>query len=212
MAEAEVERAKVALETFSLERDRVKALYDSGYISLGQWQETEGNYHLLETELDLAEATLKALETGSRQEDIEIARSQVEVLNRSLESSRRLLGKHEIITAPMSGRVKLSVVVEELLRIERMDTLAVVISIPESSVPMLEKGQSIIVRFQADDVPRRTSRLLRVNYHFPDFTGAYAVGLLGNEKLILQPGMAGSAKLSIGSKTMFSGLKAKFNI
>ena len=215
VARAEVKRARIALKSYGLEYERAEALYDSGHISASEWQIVEGQYNVLAAELDLAEANLKALEAGARPEDIEVARGQTEVLRRSLETEGQLLSKPEVVTAPVSGRVRLGDVPETLIRIERMDTLAVLVSIPEASASLLRVGQPMEVKLLADHIPNRESNLLRIDFippAAPQLSGAYAVGLLDNSKGKLQPGMSGIAILSIGKKTLFSGLRARFNI
>jgi multidrug efflux pump subunit AcrA (membrane-fusion protein) len=96
-----------------------------------------------------------------------------------------------------------------------MDTLAVLVSIPEASASLLRVGQPMEVKLLADHIPNRESNLLRIDFippAAPQLSGAYAVGLLDNSKGKLQPGMSGIAILSIGKKTLFSGLRARFNI
>jgi len=209
VARQEVHQARVALEAFTPERDRIKSQYESGIATLSLWQETEGQYQLLEAELGLAEAELKALQTGARPEDIAVARFEAEQIQRSLDSVRRLLGKRKAVVAPTGGRVSIGGVNGYLLRIERTDTLAAIMVIPEATLPWLTEGQPMEIKLTADRSEPLTGELHKIDFLTGELTGTYAVALIDNRDGRLWAGMTGNARLMLGEQTLLSGLKAK---
>lgn len=211
VAEAELKRAQAAFSAFEPELKRVQSLHDAGLVSDSLLDVTKGRYDVLEADVRVAEASLDALKAGSRPEDIAVASKEIELSKRELASSSRLLGKREAITAPINGRVRFRGNPEELIRIEMMDTLAVLAAIPETAVSLLKPGQKINIMLRADKVPERVCSLFRIDFGRPEPMVAYAIGLLDNRKANLQPGMTGNVSLPIGKTTFFQGLKAKFN-
>ena len=212
VAKAELKRAKSAFEAYTPELARVKALYDAGLISDSTWQITKGNYDVLTAEVDVAEATINALQAGARPEDIAVAQEQIYLAELSLESSERLLGRREVITAPLNGEVRFRGDPEELIRIEMTDTLAVLASIPEATATLFREEQIMNVMLRGDTVPSRSCSLFRIDFGRPDLLGARAIGLLDNRDRSLQPGMTGHVRMAIGKASLFSGLRAKFRL
>jgi HlyD family secretion protein len=211
VGEAELKRAEAALAAFEPELMRVKSLHEADLIADSLLDVTQGQYDVLAAEVEVAKANLEALKAGARPEDIAVADNEIELTRRTLESSSRLLGDEEIITAPINGRVRFRGNPEELIRIEKTDTLAVLVAIPETAVSLLKPGQELEISLRADVVPMRKCPLFRVNFGRPEPMVAYAIGLLDNRDGVLQPGMTGQVSLSIGKTTFFQGLRAKFN-
>lgn len=212
VARAEIIRARTALEVYKPELERVKALYDSGFASQSEWQVTKGQYELYAAELNLAEANLTALTAGARPADIAVAEDEIKILERSVKSGQRLLGQSEVIIAPISGYARLEGVDGTLIRIERMDTLAVFMSIPEASIPLIEQNTMINVKLKADSLPFRQCVLEQIYFSNTQQAGVYAIGLLENREGGLKAGMSGKGELSIGKRNLLAGFRAKFNI
>ncbi len=210
VALAELTLAQAAFKAFIPERDRVKSLFESGLIADSVLQATKGQYDVLEAEVVIAEANVKALEAGARPADLDVAQQEIELTKRTLDGSESLLGQKKVIIAPLSGEVRFRGDPEELIRIEMRDTLALFVSIPEATSSLLELGQEMDVMLSADKVAQRTCKLFRIDFGRPDLMGANAIGLLDNSDRTLQPGMTGQVSLSIGRTTLFSGLRAKF--
>ena len=192
--------------------DRAQSLHQSGLIADSAWVVVKGQYDVLTADVNVAEATYKALQAGARPEDIEVAQRQVDLTEQMLQSSQRLLSEREPLLSPINGRVRFRGDPEEMIRIEMTDTMAVIVLIPESSISLLREDQLLSVSLSADHVPNRTSQLFRVEFGNPDEMQAYAIGLLDNRDRFLQPGMHGQVTMSIGKTTIFKGLKAKFGL
>ncbi len=211
IAEAELRRALAELAAYAPELQRVKSLYEAGLIADSLWLNTQGRYAVLEAEVDMAEATVSAVKAGAKPEELEVARQEISLSERNLESSQKLLGEKEIIIAPLGGEVRFRGDPEELIRIEMMDTLAVFGHIPEATASLLEPGQEMDIHLRADQVPGRTCTLFRYDFGRPDMTGANTIGLLNNIDRTLQSGMTGTVVIPIGKTTLFASLRAKFN-
>jgi len=210
VAMARLKRREVELSNSKLNIALATALYDSGFSTLEDYQQAEGRYNLSIARLEEAQAELKALQSGSRPADIAIEEKNVEMLTESLRSGERVLGKNEVITSPLSGCVRLSGGTDPWIRIERMDTLAVYVPIPESSVPYLEIGQQAELILKADGQHFRTGLLTGIDFDNTGNIRAYAIILLENNDGMLRPGMTGRAKLNIGKTTLLEGANLGF--
>lgn len=209
VARQEVQRAEAALETQKFELERAKSLYQSDLIPLADLQSVEGRYRVLEAELDFASANFQALQSGARPEDIEVASIEIERLRRELESAKISLGSKEAIISPLHGKIILGGGGDYLARIESSDTLAVVMNIPESIVPMVIEGQLVKIELFADNSKPRTAQIWRTAFFSTDTTGAFAIAFMENGDGKVQPGMTGRASFSLGKKTLFEGLKSR---
>lgn len=212
VARAEIKRAEAALETYKYALDRAERLHNDGLIADSSWEATKGEYKILEAELELARANYKALKAGARPEDIEVARRQVNLSEQSLVSNEGLLGHREVIIAPLNGQVRFRGDPVELIRVEMMDTLAVLALVPEDAASLLQNGQNMEIMLSADQVPHRFCQLFRIDFGRPDQMGVQAIGLLDNKNRTLQPGMTGYVQLPLGKKTLITGLRAKFHL
>jgi len=211
VARQEVQCAEAALETQKYELERAKHLYQSDLIPLANLQLVEGEYRVLEAELEFALANLQALQAGARPEDIEVARVEIERLKRELESAKISLGSKEAIISPLHGKIRLCVGGDYLARIESTDTLAVVMNIPESIVPLVTAGRIVDIKLFADDSKPRTAQIWRTAFFSTDTTGTFAIAIafLENGDGKVQSGMTGRASFSLGKKTLFEALKSR---
>lgn len=210
VALARIKREEVELGNRKLDLSLTKALYDSGFATLDDYQQAEGMYNLTVARLEQEKAELKALRAGARPSDIEIAEKNVEMLTESFRSGERVLGKSEAITSPLNGCMRLSGGTDPWIRIERMDTLAVYVPIPESSVPYLKVGQPVELILKADNQYFRNGLLNGIDFDNRGNIRAYARILLDNKDSFLQPGMTGRARLSIGKTTLLQGANLGF--
>lgn len=206
-----MERAEKELASFRLEHTRKKALFDSNFISLSELQLSEGRLNVLETELSLAAAEMRALQAGARPEDVKVAEEEIARLEKSIASALSALGRKEYITTPVEGRLYLGGAPNYLLKVESADTVAVVISIPEAVIPALKPGLNISVRLFADNAGERSCRLFKTAFFDSTVQGAYAVGLLANPEGELEFGMTGRASIPMGKTTLIEGLKARLS-
>ncbi len=211
VARRNVERAQATFNSFSLEHDRVKALYDSNFISQSQYQVSKGSLDVFRTELALAEAEVNALKTGARPQDIKVAEDEVATLRSSIESARSALGSKEYIITPLKGRFYFGGAANYLFKVESSDTVALYIPLPESVVPKLNSKMNIEIVLDADPLGQRNCRLFTTGFLDTTFRGAYAVSLLENSDGLLKSGMTGKAIVPIGKTTLLEGLKARLS-
>lgn len=216
VARQAVKSAEIGRNALLPEYERIKAQYEVGAATLSQLQDIEGRYRQYEADLKLAESELKVLEAGARPEDITIAMKEVESIQASLEMARFTTGITRPITAPLSGIVKLGGSSGSILNVERIDTLAVLIRLPETSLNWLEKNQVIEITLASEIRVFFETYLEGIDFTRDEETGLYqgpcGIAFLPNNDYTLRTGMTGNAKLDTGKRTLFSAVKTKFNM
>jgi hypothetical protein len=214
IAKQTVSSAEIGKNALLPEYERIKAQYEAGAATLSELQDIEGRYRQFEAEQKLAESELKALEAGTRPEDITIAMKEIESIQASLEMARFTTGITRPVTAPISGRVKLGGSSGSVIHIERIDTLAVLIKLPETSLNLLKENQTIEIILASEISNILKTTLKRINFSKDEATGAYygpcGIAFLPNNDYRLHTGMTGNASLDTGKRTLFSVIKTKF--
>lgn len=208
VARNRLRKSEEELEAFQYEYRRVKALYDSSLVSLARFQETEGRLRVLEAERDLDASRVKALEAGARPEDVGVIEAEIEGIKRQIQRAQSTLGRIESVIAPIGGRVRRNGEPGVMLAIERTDTLAVRMMIPEAFLPALMPGREIRVRLFAEPALHLSAPVKRTGF-LPAGGGGYAYAWIGNKDGILRPGMNGLGRVKIGNRTLLQGLKAR---
>ncbi|MBU0690883.1 hypothetical protein KKH18_03615 [bacterium] len=211
VAEHDYERASAALEIARIDWERAKSLHDSGYATLAELQYAESVFEERKAEHERAQANIAALKTGARFEDIVAGEAEVAMLERSVEAARLTLGKREAVTTPVSGIVDLAEGLNgEMIRIERTDTLAVIMRIPEAALPLIAEDQPMEMQLEADPLGPRPVTIIDYSFSdIPEFPGTFAVGLIANTNGDLRSGMSGKASCAIGRQTLLQGTKAR---
>ena len=216
VAEQSVESARIKLDAFQPEMERIREQYKSGVATLSLLQETDGNYDLLKAELRVAEAQLKALQAGAHPEEITAARVEIERFHRLLESTRFITGATQPVVTPTTGKVRLGCGEGVMLKIERVDTLAVITFLPEASLSWLKEGQPIKITLTATNSAVLHCQLNRIDFMSDHLTNQYigpvAISFIDNHDGKLQTGMKGSSRMEVGSQTLLSFVLAKFGI
>jgi multidrug resistance efflux pump len=101
-AKAELEAKKTAFDNADREYERTSAA--RGGFSAGSLDEARSRRSLAKAELDKAQADLALIEEGTRAEDLEIARRQVDSAEAKLQAAEAELAKTRL-TAPSDGKI-----------------------------------------------------------------------------------------------------------
>lgn len=213
VAEQELARATAALQVAQVDFERVQALFDSGYTTLADLQQAEGTLEERQAESEHAKANITALKEGARPQDIQAGRAEVAKLESAVETARHLLGKREAIVTPIDGLVDLNEGLQgDLLRVERMDTLAVLVRLPEASLPLISTALPLSMILEADPEGPRSVTIHDYGFSTTEIPAAFAVGLVRNNTGNLRTGMSGKATCFIGKRTLLEGARAKLGV
>jgi hypothetical protein len=209
LAESELNRIRVALDTAHVALKRVTVLHDSGFVSDLELERSCSLVRVLEAGVGVAEANLRAFKAGSRAVDISAGEAYVKKLEREIEYTRGLPGLRRPIITPIGGRMRLADTLEAAMSVERLDTLAAITWLPETAVTTIPRDSHITFNLFADTRKSRRAILHSINFAPPYASGAYIIGMLGNSDGVLRPGMTGEASCPIGKQTFFSGALMK---
>jgi multidrug efflux pump subunit AcrA (membrane-fusion protein) len=213
VAEHDFERASAALQVAQIDFQRIQALYDSGYTTLSDLQQTEGTLEEKQAEADHARVTIMAMKEGARPEDIHAGEAEVARLESAVETARHLLGKREVIITPVSGVVDVNEGLNgALIRVARVDTLAVITRLPEASLPLISDKLPLEMLLDADPEGPRAVSIVDYGFSSTEIPAAFAIGLVPNSTGTLRAGMSGSATCSMGDRTLLEGAQAKLGI
>jgi hypothetical protein len=209
VAEQEYRRASAELEFATQDYDRVMALRDSGYAADADIQAATSRYHAAVAGADGAQAAIRALKQGARAQDLATGESRVSQLETSISNAEKLLGKRQYISAPLTGKVTFeSPTTDYLLQVNKYDTLAVLVQIPESAVPLVGDSGELTVQLEGISTPLKIS-VKEFWYSSTIDPAAFAVGLVASDTLNLAIGMYGSATCSLGKRTLLEGARAR---
>jgi len=213
VAEYEFERATAALQVAKIDFERALALYDSGYTTLADLQQAEGILEERQAEAHHASANIISLQEGARPEDIRAGEAEVTRLESSLETARHLLGKREAVVTPIGGIVDLHEGLQGMLiRVERIDTLAVIAHLPEAALPLISEERPLTVVLEADAEAPRSVVIHDYSFSSTEIPAAFAVGLVQNSTGNLRAGMSGRATCPIGKRTLLEGAQARLGV
>ncbi len=125
-ARADVEQAEEEIKTAESDLERTRRLYDAGTIPRSRLEEAENAFRRAQTELNNARRSLRMLEQGATEEEIEQAESAVRAAERQVELAELQL-RYTVVRAPVAGRIT-SVEVEEGTTVERGTPIAMIVS------------------------------------------------------------------------------------
>lgn len=210
VARQDILRAQAALETFTFELDRIKSLYESKLIPLSELQAAEGNYRILESDLKRAQSNLVALQAPAKTEDIEVAHLEINRLIEAVSSLQGSLGKNALILSPIMGQLRIDNDIQYIVRVEKTDTLVVIIPAPESALLTIEENSEFCFVLTADRSQYFQSRVLKSSvFDFGLGETLCIIGVLPNPTGEIMPGMSGRAKIPLGKQTLFQGIGTK---
>jgi RND family efflux transporter MFP subunit len=221
LREAEVTTAKVSLESWKKQCDRLKQLSDNNAVP--QQTVNEAQNHYLAAEAQVA-AAVAGVENGKANVEIkkgnmaqaeaavETAKANVEAAKLGLEKARLALSQTRV-TAPFDGIVtrrnlsagdfvrpdQSTAIHSQLFTLVRVDVIRVVVEVPEQGIPLVEPGVLAEVTFHALPESRFTGKVARVGFVANPKTGTMRAEIdVPNPGGKLRPGMSGVAELKLG--------------
>lgn len=104
IARADVEQAEAALETARSNFNRSEQLFESGAVSRREYEETRDRFQAAETEVANARRRLRLLEEGASEEELDLARANLDAAARQLELAELQLA-YATVRTPVDGTV-----------------------------------------------------------------------------------------------------------
>ncbi len=162
LAQTRLESALAALRFSENELERSRVLLERGTISAAELERDESSYQSNLSEVATARANLALVKSSATEEELAIARADVEQMTLELEFREAEIERTRI-EAPMDGKVvtpdlELRLggflrVGETLLEIERTDRVNAAIAIPEADINLIRVGNLVRmkVRGSPDD-------------------------------------------------------------
>ncbi|MBN1764632.1 MAG: efflux RND transporter periplasmic adaptor subunit [Sedimentisphaerales bacterium] len=205
-ARAMMEQARAAFELQEIEVKRQQQLYDEEATTLKQLQDTQSGYSTARAALDAATAQYELIKKGPRQEDIEIARTQVTLAQLALDRAQKDLNDH-YLRAPFSGVVTLKIlepgdVVEMNKPIFQLCNISKVyldLNISELYIPHVSVGMTVEIRVDSLGDTAFSGTVAEINPLANQTDRSYRTRIIiDNEKGLILPGMFARAQIITG--------------
>jgi hypothetical protein len=206
---ASLRAAEAELNAFEPDYQRLGRLYADSLISLADFQQAEGKRNVLSAARNLAEAKVRALETGSRAEDIGIAEADVQRLERAVDRAHDLLGKDEPVVAPFDGILRVGGERDVLFSVARTDTLDATFIMPETYASLVEPGTTAALHLFALPDTMMTASIVSVLHQGADSAGMQAHAYLPNADASLTSGMIGFGEIRSEPMTILHSLRLR---
>ena len=215
-AQLQARRAAAELEAMEIRYDRQKALFERGGISDEDWESTRANRDLLELDLQLAHAELAILESGDNPAEVQAAEETLRALERehaAVSGMRDALAIH----SPIAGILDMNPSTGVLASVSSVDSLVISVMLPQHRASELASGQALQALIPGLGEELFTGRLIRIEQEvLATERGPFirAVGVIPNPEGMLEIGMQGRARISVGRSTLLKrfqrGLRALF--
>ena len=141
----ELEYAKAAFNRFEPQLQRQRELYKQELISYEELEQAETQYQLLELNMAVAEAKLKAVQSGEKTEVLNIHKTEIQALEKQIEALKLKLEAEQIIT-PIRGMVMDSYGTTNLCLIAKLDTMIAQIPVEENKIQFINKGDVVRIK------------------------------------------------------------------
>ncbi len=186
-----------------------RTLFEQGGISSEEWESVVAERELLQVDVQLANAELEILESGSSPERIAAAEETLASLESELQAVQSMATALEI-RSPIAGRLRMNPGEGVLLSVSAIDSLVISIMLPQRTAHELVPGQAIQALIPGLGEELFSGYLLRVEQEvLATARGPYirAVGLLPNPASKLETGMQGRARISVGHSTLLDRIQ-----
>ena len=203
--EAQLLSLKSTLKTAEFEYERVQQLYANDAASKARLDKTR-------SDLDLAKANLKAEQQemviatkGAREEDIRAHEAKILSIQANLDRAKADRG-YTILYMPFDGVIAKRHIsnFEQILKsqtifeVAAMDRIEVRISIPDSMIANIKRGQSVLVEFLALKKKKFSGKITKVGLSADKTTLTYPVWVeIPNPKREILPGMPAEVALKL---------------
>ncbi len=205
-ARAAVAQAQAFFQLQQLELERFKKLYEEEATTLRQLQTAENQFNTAKAALDSAQAQFNLIKKGPRDEDIAMARTQLESARVSVQQAERDLADH-YLTSPFDGRTTVHLLEpgdivdfnQPIFQVLQIDPIYLVLEVSELYIPKLKLQMQ--VNITVDVLPGEifTGTVDQINPQANDATRGFTTKILiDNQDEKLKPGMFARARIVIG--------------
>jgi multidrug efflux pump subunit AcrA (membrane-fusion protein) len=201
--EAQILSLKSALRTAALEYQRVQQLYANDAASKARLDKAQSDLELAKANLEAAEQELVIATKGAREEDIRAKEAKIFSIQANLDRAIADQGD-TTLHMPFNGVISQRHISnfeqiqkgQEILEVSAMDRIEVRISIPDSMIANVKKGQSVQAKFLPLKGKRFSGKITKVGLSADRTTLTYPVWVeIPNPKRELLPGMPAEVAL-----------------
>ena len=195
--EVQILSLKSALRTAELEYQRVQQLYANDAASKARLDKAQSDLELSKANLEAAEQELVIATKGAREEDIRAKEAKIFSIQANLDRAIADQGD-TALHMPFNGVVSQKHISnfeqihkgQEILEVSAMDRIEVRISIPDSMIAHIKKGQSVKAEFLPLKGKMFSGKITKVGLSADRTTLTYPVWVeIPNPKRELLPGM-----------------------
>ena len=204
-ARAAVAQAQAFFQLQQLELERFKKLYEEEATTLRQLQTAENQFNTAKAALDSAQAQFNLIKKGPRDENIAMARTQLESALVSVKQAERDLADH-YLTSPFDGRTTVHLLEpgdivdfnQPIFQVLQVDPVYLVLEVSELYIPNLKLKMP--VNITVDVLPGEifTGIVDQINPQANPATRGFTTKILiDNRDEKLKPGMFARARIVI---------------
>jgi len=204
-AEDLVAKAKANLKNAEHNYQRMKALFEGGTVAKRQFESAELEYTVARADLNSAQERLDMLLEGATKEDRQALQAQVNQARAALELARIRLS-YTRITSPIDGTISertldagdLAVPTKNLVTIVQMDTVKVIVYVPENQIRFVAPGLKAQLTVAAYPGQVFYGTIDTVSPTLNPTTRMFSVEIkVTNEDRLLRPGMFAEVSLAV---------------
>lgn len=195
--ETQVLSLKSALRTAELEYQRVQQLYANDAASKARLDKAQSDLDLSKANLEGGKQDLVIATKGAREEDIRAKEAQIISNQANLDRAKADL-EDTTLYMPFNGVISKKHISnfeqiqkgQEIFEVSAMDRIEVRISIPDSMIANVKKGQSVLVEFLPLKGKKFSGKITKVSLSADRTTLTYPVWVeIPNPKREILPGM-----------------------
>jgi len=204
-AEDLVAKAKANLKNAEHNYQRMKVLFEGGTVAKRQFESAELEYTVAKADLNSAQERLDMLLVGATKEDRQALQAQVNQARAALDLAKIRLS-YTRITSPIDGTISertldtgdLAVPSKNLVTIVQMDTVKVIVYVPENQIRFMTPG--LEAQFTVAAYPEQVfhGTIDTVSPTLNPTTRMFSVEIkVINEDRLLRPGMFAEVSLAV---------------
>ncbi|MEE8287837.1 MAG: efflux RND transporter periplasmic adaptor subunit [Nitrosomonadaceae bacterium] len=206
--EAQIMSLKSSLRTSELEYRRVQQLFINDAASKARLDQSKANMDLAKANLEAEQEELIIAKTGAREEDVRAQEAKILSIQAQLDRAKSDL-RYTTLRMPFDGVITVKHVSnfeqvrmkQKIFDIAAMDRIEVMISIPDSMIAYVKKGQSVLVNILPLKRKRVSGKITKVGLSADKITLTYPVWVeIPNPKRELLPGMPVEVALKLKSR------------
>lgn len=141
-ARQRIVRAEARLNEHTRELNRIQSLWDKQLVAADEYERAQALHEEYTAEVAIAQARLRSRQTGSRQEKIALAQTEIAAFDANIESLISRIA-HQTITAPFSGKISQSFSADTLLTLRDTEGYLVLMPIALENRLHLEIGMDV---------------------------------------------------------------------